>query len=125
MGILKRPKDQEKETSTPAKRKSAQPDFTNLGPLKPGGTVGFVNFRDSNKSNKGSKKSKKGSIGDVESDDEDDEEDNPIIEKDEAEAEKEKPDAHLSPDELKQQGELAESLRQIKVYLILSLIVNH
>lgn len=119
MGILKRSKSQDKETSTPSKRKSAQPDFTNLGPLKPGGAAGFMNFRDNNKQSKATKTPKKGSKGDMESDDEEDEEeeeeDNSIIEKGEAEAEKEKADSHLSPDDLKQQGELAESLRQVKV----------
>jgi hypothetical protein len=67
MGILKPSKGPEKETPTPAKRKSIQPDLANIGPLKPGGAAGFMNFRDG-KATKVSKKSKKGSESDMESD---------------------------------------------------------
>lgn len=108
MGILKSSKSQDKENPTPAKRKSIQPDFSTIGPLKPGGTVGFLNFRDGNK-----KRPKKGSQDDGESDDDDDDS-NSIIDKVDIDEDKDvKTD--LSPDELKQQRELAEGVRQIKV----------
>lgn len=111
MGILKSAKSQEKENPTPAKRKSIQPDFSNLGPLKPGGTVGFLNFRDGDK--KSSKRSKKGSGSDMSDDDDDD--DRSIIDKVDDEEDKDIK-TNLSPDELNQQRELAEGLRQIKVW---------
>lgn len=108
MGILKSSKTQDKENPTPAKRKSIQPDFSNIGPLKPGGTVGFLNFRDGNK-----KRSKKESQDDGESDDDEDDS-HSIMDKADIDEDKDvKTD--LSPEELKQQRELAEGVRQIKV----------
>lgn len=106
MGILRDPKAQ--ETPGSAKRRSLQPDFANLGPLKPGGTVGFVNFRDSTERKKGKKSGE-----DDEMDSEDDE-DNSILGKADEEEGKED-DLHLSPDDIRRQGELAESIRKIKV----------
>ncbi|PWY64643.1 hypothetical protein BO83DRAFT_138619 [Aspergillus eucalypticola CBS 122712] len=106
MGILRDPKAQ--ETPGSAKRRSLQPDFANLGPLKPGGTVGFVNFRDSTERKKGKKSGE-----DDEMDSEDDE-DNSILGKADEEEGKED-DLHLSPDDIRRQGELAESIRKIKL----------
>ena len=113
MGILNNPKTQDKETAASAKRRSTQTDFSKLGPLKPGGAVGFVGFRDADqKSPTARRKSKKGSESDMESDDDEDE--TPIIGKVDVEESK---DGNLlmSPDDLKQQGELAEGVRKIKV----------
>lgn len=105
MGILKDPKAEE----TPApKRKSLQADFSNIGPLKPGGGVGFLNFRDQ-KSNP--RKHKK---GDDDMDSDDDDTDNPILGKADDEEAKDD-DRHLSPDDIRRQGELAEGVRKIKV----------
>lgn len=106
MGILKDPKTQE----TPvAKRKSLQADFANLGPLKPGGTVGFLNFREQ----ESARRRKKG--GD-EMDSEDDDTDNPILGKADDEEDKDNDDnRHLSPDDIKRQGELEEGVRKIRV----------
>jgi hypothetical protein len=104
MGIWKDPKAQE----TPAaKRKSLQADFSNLGPLKPGGTVGFLNFRDQESGRKGRK-------GDDEMDSDDDDTDNPILGKADAEEDKED-NKFLSPDDIKRQGELEEGVRKIRV----------
>jgi hypothetical protein len=68
-------------TSTSAKRTSAQLDFSNLGPLKTGGTVGFSTFRDrdteSARRRKARKKTNTGSpeaAMDEDSDDDDDSE---------------------------------------------------
>lgn len=109
MGILKDPKSQDTPGST--KRRSLQPDFSNLGPLKPGGTVGFLNFRDKD-ANKGKRKSKKSSASDMDSDDDDD--DDLIIHKAEDEEAKDA-DVELTAEELRRQGELAEGVRKIKV----------
>lgn len=108
MGILKDPRAQD----TPvAKRKSLQADFANLGPLKPGGTVGFLNFRDQEPARRGKK-------GGDEMDSDDDDTDNPILGKADDEEDKDNDDSrHLSPDDIKRQGELEEGVRKIRVRL--------
>lgn len=104
MGILKDPKAPE----TPAaKRKSLQADFSSIGPLKPGGTVGFLNFRDQDTAQKGKK-------GEDEMDSDDDDTDNPILSKADDEETKDD-DRFLSPDDIKRQGELEEGVRKIRV----------
>lgn len=110
MGILRDSKAQ--ETPGSAKRRSLQPDFANLGPLKPGGTVGFLNFRDSTDNQRKGKKDKK--IGEDDEMDSEDDEDNSILGKADEEEGKDD-DLHLSPDDIRRQGELAESIRKIKV----------
>lgn len=108
MKIMKDPKAQETPGST--KRRSLQPDFANLGPLKPGGTVGFLNFRDNTES-RGGKNKKGAGNDDMDSDDEDDDS---ILGKADDEETRDQ-DRPLSPDDLRRQGELAEGVRQIKV----------
>lgn len=114
MGILKDSKTQ--ETPGSAKRRSQQLDFANLGPLKPGGTVGFLNFRDNTEGPKKDKKKSKAMADDDDMDSDDDEDDRILNQADEEE-DKDKDNQHLSPDDIKRQGELAEGLRQIKVGL--------
>ncbi|KAL4906261.1 hypothetical protein BDW74DRAFT_151601 [Aspergillus multicolor] len=110
MGILKDPKLQ--ETPGSVKRRSQQLDFANLGPIKPGGGVGFLNFREHTE---GQKKGKKDKVmaddDDMDSDDDDD--DRILNQADEAEEKEE--DQHLTADDIRRQGELAEGLRQIKL----------
>lgn len=108
MGILKSKVVEE----TPAKRKST--DFSKLAPLKPGGAVGFVGYREGDKagSSKTGKKSKKGSESDMDSDEEEDEKD-PVTAK--ADEDESNDTTHLSPDDLRRQGDLAEGVRKIKV----------
>ncbi|KAF3491563.1 uncharacterized protein GIQ15_01080 [Arthroderma uncinatum] len=114
MGILKDSKSQDKESLKSARRKSTQPDFANIKPLKPGGATGFVGFRDSDAEVKiGKKKGPNGS--ELDSDEDDDEGVSiSIISKAEDEEEKEV-NSLLSPDDAKRQGELAEGVRQIKL----------
>ncbi|KAB8257748.1 hypothetical protein BDV32DRAFT_126904 [Aspergillus pseudonomiae] len=109
MGMLKDPKSQ--ETPGSAKRRSLQPDFANIGPLKPGGTVGFLNFRDSSENKQKGKKSKAAGDDDMDSDDDDD--DSILGKADDEEAKED--DQHLSPDDIRRQGELAEGVRKIKL----------
>ncbi|KAJ5212075.1 uncharacterized protein N7498_003721 [Penicillium cinerascens] len=104
MGIWKDPKVQETPS---AKRKSLQADFSSLGPLKPGGTVGFLNFRDQESGRKGKK-------GDDEMDSDDDDNDNPILGKADDEEDKED-NKFLSPDDIKREGELEEGVRKIRL----------
>ncbi|KAK2738041.1 hypothetical protein FQN57_007307 [Myotisia sp. PD_48] len=113
MGILTTPKSQDKDSQKASRRKSTQPDFASLGPLKPGGTTGFVGFRDGDKELKIRRGSKTFNGNDFDSDEEEDE-DFSIINKAEDEEEKESTSL-LSPDDAKQQGELAEGVRQIKL----------
>ena len=113
MGILKPSKTSDKPTATTAKRRSMQPDFTNLKPLKAGGTMGFSSFREV--SDPREKPSSKNGAGDaMESDDDDDLE----IDRVEKLAEPEGDDFKnglLSPEDAKRQGELAEGVKKIKV----------
>lgn len=108
MGILKDAKLQ--ETPGHAKRKSIHEDLASLGPIKPGGAAGFLNFRDNEpKPHKGKKK-------DDDMDSDDDETDNPILGKADDEETKDNDDGRfLSPEEIEGQGELAESMRKIRV----------
>jgi hypothetical protein len=108
MGILKDPKTQ--ETPASVKRRSLQTDFSSLGPLKPGGTVGFLNFRDNSEKDK-KKKNKSGAEDDMDSEDDDD--DSILGKADDEEAKEDNQD--LTPEDIKRQGELAEGVRKIKV----------
>jgi hypothetical protein len=112
MGILA-PK-QQKGPPSATKRRSAQLDFSNLAPLKPGGTVGFSSFRDSEPGNKARKKSN-GTSGEamVEDSDEDDE-DAEIVGKMEDVDDKDVK-TMLSPEDAKYTGEIADGVGRIKV----------
>lgn len=109
MGILKDSKEQ--ETPGSAKRRSRQPDFSNLSPLKPGGGAGFFKFRDSTEDGPTPKKNRK-SDDDMDSDDEDDDHAIPVNTEDE---DPKAEDRRLSPDDIKRQGELSEGIRKIGV----------
>lgn len=117
MGILA-PKQTSKITSGATKRRSAQVDFGTLKPLKQGGTVGFSTFRDNGPSSKKNSKSRKTSNGDVagnamdeDSDEEEDDESGvKMVDADEKDVK-----THLSPEDAKFQGELAEGVGRIKV----------
>ena len=111
MGILPTPEVAQKSTSTAAKRKSQQTDFSKLGPLKAGGTVGFSAFRDQTLSpNRYSRNKKSGS---ADSDDEDDDKSDLSGKLDDVDPRSEDKDL-LSPEDAKRQGELADGLRKIK-----------
>jgi hypothetical protein len=109
MGILKDPKSQ--ETPVSAKRRSLQTDFSSIGPLKPGGTVGFLNFRD--KSENKDKKKKNKSVEDDDMESEDDDDDSILGKADDEEAKEDNHD--LTAEDIKRQGELAEGVRKIKL----------
>lgn len=116
MGILD-PSKQLKSTSASSKRRSAQLDFSNLPPLKSGGTVGFSAFRDNDiasKKNKSRKRSN-GGVGDAMAEDsEEDDDDVEIVGKmDEVDDKDVK--TMLSPEDARHQGELAEGVGRIKV----------
>ena len=113
MGIMA---SKQQKTTPGTKRRSTQLDFSNLNPLKPGGTVGFSSFRDNDPSagrNKSRKKSN-GSVGGgmIEDSDEDDDDSEMVSKMDDADDKDVK--TLLSPEDAKFQGELADGVRQIK-----------
>jgi len=117
MGILA-PKQQKAGSST-TKRRSAQLDFSNLAPLKPGGTVGFSSFRDHDQSNRNkSRKKSNGSVtGAMDEDSDEDDEDVEIVGKMEDVDDKDVKTL-LSPEDAKFQGELADGVGRIKVSFV-------
>ncbi|KAI1842011.1 hypothetical protein JX265_001320 [Neoarthrinium moseri] len=116
MGILPSAKDA--KTTTPgAKRRSTQLDFSNLGPLKTTGTVGFSAFRDQDTERRKSRKKSNGSIGGamVEDSDDDDDDANPL-KKMEAEYDLNKVDkSHLAPEDAEIQAELKAGIDRIRL----------
>jgi hypothetical protein len=116
MGILD-PSKGGKPTPGSAKRRSTQMDFSSLGPLKPGGTVGFSAFRDADASTNRKAKSRKMSNGATTAmieDSDEDEDDDEIVGKMEDVDDKDIKRL-LSPEDAKYSGELAEGVGRIKV----------
>lgn len=117
MGILPSSKPQ---AATPAsiKRRSGQLDFSNLGPLKTSGTVGFSAFRDHNEEPRRKKKNRTKSNGsamvDEDSEEDEDEEDEILGKMEEVNDEKEDK-SRLGPEDAKFSGELADGVKRIKV----------
>ncbi|KAF4637833.1 hypothetical protein G7Y89_g234 [Cudoniella acicularis] len=114
MGIMA--SKQQKATPGSAKRRSTQLDFSNLAPLKPGGTVGFSSFRDNDGSTRRSKSRKKsnGSVvasGAMDEDSEEDDDDVELVGKMDDVDDKDVKTL-LSPEDAKYQGELADGLKR-------------
>ena len=114
MGILA--SKQSKTVASGTKRSSTQLDFSNLAPLKPGGTVGFTSFRDGDPSSRHNKARKRsnGDVGAMEEDSDEDDEDVEIVGKME-DVEDKDVKTLLSPEDAKFQGELADGVGRIKV----------
>ncbi|KAJ0166172.1 hypothetical protein CTA2_8365 [Colletotrichum tanaceti] len=99
-----------------AKRRSGQLDFSNLGPLKTSGTVGFSAFREQDTEATRRRKARKksnGNIGGALNDDSDEDDDeSELIGKMRDIDEK---DVHnkLAPEDVKSQGELADGVNRI------------
>lgn len=119
MGIMA-PK-QPKSAAAGTKRSSTQLDFSNLAPLKPGGTVGFSSFRDNDalKRSKVRKRSN-GDVGAMEEDSDEDEEDHPEVVGKLEDVEDKEAKSLLSPEDAKFQGELADGVGRIKVCCVSS-----
>ncbi|CAG9999115.1 unnamed protein product [Clonostachys byssicola] len=94
------------------KRRSGQLDFSNIGPLKTGGTVGFSAFRDKESEAARKRKVRKKSNGAlVEDSDDDDDDDEAIIKMEDAD---DKIDSnHLAPEDAQSSGELADGVNRI------------
>ncbi|KAI7221170.1 hypothetical protein KC333_g1954 [Hortaea werneckii] len=106
MGIVLNEEQQKTPQST--KRKAAGSDFSKLGPLKAGGTVGFSGYRDPTAKRRGKK-----DVDAMESDDEEDDE--KLVDRDEDVEIKDEKGNLLSPEEARRQGELAEGVQKIKL----------
>lgn len=117
MGILA-PKQPSKTTAGSAKRRSAQVDFGTLKPLEQTGTVGFSTFRDNGPSKKGTKSRRisNGNVGEnaMVEDSEEDEDDESGVKMEDTDDKVIK--THLSPEDAKFQGELADGVGRIKVW---------
>lgn len=120
IGVLQSSKNPQ---TTPAsvKRRSGQIDFSNLGPLKTGGTVGFSTFRDQATEASRRRKARKKSNGNIadDSDDDDDEEDGNLGKMEEV-YDKDV-NTKLAPEDAKFQGELADGVDRIHVSSVMNL----
>ncbi|KAM0480952.1 hypothetical protein ACHAPX_003843 [Trichoderma viride] len=112
IGVLQSAKNSQ-TTALAAKRRSGQIDFSNIGPLKAGGTVGFSAFRDQEAEEARRRKARKKSNGNVADDSDDDDDENELIGKMEEVADKETSSNKLAPEDAKFQGELADGVNRI------------
>ena len=103
-----------------AKRRSAQLDFSAIGPLKTGGTVGFSAFRDHDTEASRRRKARKkrsNTVGDSlndSDDDDDDDDDGDMLGKME-DVDDKGLGTKLAPEDVKFQGELADGVDRIRV----------
>ena len=111
---------------TPAsasKRRSAQLDFSTLGPLKTTGTVGFTAFRDSGVDGTRRRKARKKSNGKaMQEDSDEDDDDDDILGK--MQDINEKVGTHLAPEDAEFSGVLADGVDRMKVRFM-DIIVEH
>jgi len=121
MGIL----ESKQKVAPSTKRRSTQLDFSNLAPLKSGGTVGFSAFRDNDpsalKKPKKALKGTNGSSGVAIEEDSDDEDDDSAIATDMADVDDKDVKSLLSPEDVRFTGELADGVGRIKVCFVLQL----
>lgn len=106
------------KTSSASKRRSGQLDFSNLGPLKTTGTVGFTAFRDNETGASRLSKARKSISGSIMLADSDEDEEDDVVGSLPKMAEaydKEVDPKLLAPDDAKSQGELAEGLNRIRL----------
>lgn len=104
-----------------SKRRSTQVDFSNLTPLKPGGTVGFSAFRENGGPKKKSKAKTKVNGDAMEDDSEEEDDETEVMGKMEDIDDKDEAKTLLSPDDAKFSGELADGVGRIKVTFHLQL----
>ncbi|CAK7201226.1 hypothetical protein SEUCBS139899_003929 [Sporothrix eucalyptigena] len=121
MGIIQSAKGVQ-QTPNDVKRKSAQLDFSNIGPLKTAGTVGFSAFRDHDSEQKKASHKRNGSVANTgamaeDSDDDDDDDQVKILGKMEDTDDKDagKSSDKLAPEDAKFSGELADGVNRIRL----------
>lgn len=111
IGVLQSSKNAH-ATPGSAKRRSGQLDFSSLGPLKAGGTVGFSAFRDQETEAARRRKARKKSNGNVAEDSEDEDDDDEVLGKMEDIDDK---DDGKKPEDAQFPGELADGVNRIRV----------
>ena len=117
LGVLPSSKAQQTAQSA-TKRRSAQLDFSNLGPLNSSGTVGFSAFRDNETESARRRKSRKkrnGSMASMGEDSDSDEDGAEILGKMDDIDDKEPKGNKLAPEDAKFTGELAAGVDRIRV----------
>lgn len=112
IGVLQSSKNPQ-TTPGSAKRRSGQIDFSNLGPLKAGGTVGFSTFRDQDSEALRRRKARKKSNGNIaeDSDDDDDDDSDGLVKMEEADDKE--IGVKVAPEDAQFQGELADGVNRI------------
>lgn len=95
-----------------AKRRSGQLDFSNIGPLKTGGTVGFSAFRDQEAEAARRRKARKKSNGNIAEDSDEEDDDDEVLGKMEDIDDK---DEGKKPEDAQFPGELADGVNRIRV----------
>lgn len=100
-----------------AKRRSGQLDFSNLGPLKAGGTVGFSAFRDQTTETSRRRKARKKSNGNIaeDSDDDDDDDDDSTDNLNKMDDDDKDGEGKEASEDSKFGGELADGVNRIRV----------
>lgn len=117
IGVLQSSKNTH-ATPGSAKRRSGQIDFSSLGPLKAGGTVGFSTFRDQGTEAARRRKARKKSNGNIAEDsDDDDDDDSEGLGGKMEDADDKDALSKLAPEDAKFQGELADGVNRIRVRL--------
>lgn len=111
IGVLQSNKPNQ-TTPGSAKRRSAQLDFSNLGPLKAGGTVGFSAFRDQATEASRRRKARKKSNGNVADDSDDDDDDEGFVRMEDDDREV---DTKVALEDAQFPGELADGVDRIHV----------
>ena len=114
MGILE---SKQPKAVSGTKRRSTQLDFSNLTPLKPGGTVGFSAFRDGDASSSSKKVKSRKSVGGAMDEDSEEEDDEVEIVANMEDADDKDVKTLLTAEDAKFSGELAAGVDRIKVIL--------
>jgi hypothetical protein len=105
-------------TPSSSKRRSGQLDFSSLGPLKTGGTVGFSAFRDQESEASRRRKARKrsnGNVGNAMNEDSDDDDDDDEILGKVDDLEEKAGGQSVGVEDAKFQGELADGVGRIRV----------
>ncbi|PHH67577.1 hypothetical protein CDD82_1308 [Ophiocordyceps australis] len=115
IGVMQSSKNSQ-ATPSSAKRRSGQLDFSSIGPLKSGGTVGFTAFREHEPEPLRRRKARKKSNGNIaeDSDDDDDDDDSDLVCKLEGSDDRES-EAKPTVEDAKFGGELADGVNRIRL----------
>ncbi|GJN71947.1 beta-lactamase-type transpeptidase fold domain-containing protein [Purpureocillium lilacinum] len=114
IGVMQSSK-QAHTTPGSAKRRSGQLDFSTLGPLKAGGTVGFTAFRDQDAETVRRKKARKKSNGNIADDSDDDDDDEGEIVGKMEDIDDQDENGKPVVDDTKFGGELADGVNRIRL----------